>query len=128
MSNVIRFDLMSGTIKQDLAELPEKMLRAAFEALDMGAERMKQIAKNTVPVDTGTLRKSIRKERGGMGQYWRVVRVRAGGYHINPKSKRLCDYAGHVENRTPFLRPAFEQVRPYIRDLIRQRVVEAVQP
>jgi len=33
MSNVLRLDFESGTVKQDLAMLPEKMLEAAYEAL-----------------------------------------------------------------------------------------------
>jgi hypothetical protein len=115
-----------GTIKKALAELPEKMEKAAFEALDEGADFMVVMAKTLVRVDTGTLQKSIRKERGGIGKSWRVVRVRAGGYFVNPKTGRLCDYAHWVEMHYPYMRPAFEHVRSYIKDLIRDGVVAEI--
>jgi hypothetical protein len=75
----IRLDMSSGTIKTDLANLPEKMLDYAFEVLIKQAELMRDLAKIGCPVDTGNLRDSIRVERGGEGLNWRQVRVRAGG-------------------------------------------------
>jgi len=123
MSIRLTFD---ATIKQRLAELPEKMLDAAFEELDQQAELMKGIAQVLVRVDTGSLRDSIRKERGGIGKNWRVITVRAGGYVTNPRTGRLVNYAVHVEQKYPFMRPAFEQVRGNIESLIQRRVVERV--
>jgi len=123
----IRFTF-DGTIKQRLAELPEKMLDAAFEELDQQAELMKGIAQVLVRVDTGSLRDSIRKERGGIGKNWRVVTVRAGGYVTNPRSGKIVDYAVHVEQKFPFMRPAWEQIRGNIESLIQRRVVERVNP
>jgi len=123
----IRFTF-DGTIKQRLAELPEKMLDAAFEELDQQAELMKGIAQVLVRVDTGSLRDSIRKERGGQGKNWRVVTVRAGGYVTNPRTGRVVDYAVVVEQKYPFMRPAFEQVRGNIESLIQRRVAERVNP
>ena len=117
---------LDGRTKQTLAELPEKMLEVAYEELLQQAELMKGLAQIYVHVDTGSLRDSIRVERGGVGKHWRVVRVRAGGYVTNPVSNRLVDYAVIVEHKYPFMRPAFEQVRGNIADLIRRRVVQEV--
>lgn len=124
----LRFDFSKGTLKQDLARLPKEMLDAAFEQLDQQAELMKGLAQVFVRVDTGSLRDSIRKERGGEGERWRRVRVRAGGYVTNPKSGRLVDYAVWVEQNYPFMRPAYEQVKPNIEALIQRAVVERVNP
>ena len=80
------------------------------------------MAKILVLVDTGTLRKSIRKERGAGN----VIKVRAGGYFVNPKTGKIVDYAHWVEFMSPFLRPAYRMTEPYIRNLIRQKVLERV--
>jgi len=122
----IRFDL--GRAKTDLADLPEKMLDWAFEVLMSRAELMKDLAQVYVPVDTGTLRDTIRIERGGESKDWRRVRVRAGGYLINPRSKRICDYAVVVEQRFPFMRPAWEEVKADIEEMIKAKIVESVNP
>ena len=123
----LHFDLTKGTVKQDLAELPEKMLNGAFEVLMERAELMKGIAQVLVRVDTGSLRDSIRIERGGIGKYWRQVKVRAGGYVINPKTNKLVNYAGIVESKYPFMRPAWEQVKGDIADMIKAKVVIAIE-
>ena len=116
----------NGTLKIALAELPEKMLDAAFEVLMERAELMKGIAQVLVRVDTGSLRDSIRVERGGIGKYWRQVKVRAGGYVINPKTNKLVNYAGIVESKYPFMRPAWEQVKGDIADMIKAKFVERI--
>lgn len=126
--NIIRFDMSTGTIKQDVARLPEEILGAAFEELMQQAELMKGLAQVNVRVDTGSLRDSIRIERGGQGEHWRIVRVRAGGYIINPRTGKLVDYAVHVEGKYPFMRPAWDEVRGNIDALITRRVVERVNP
>jgi hypothetical protein len=118
----INFDL--GQVKTDLADLPEKMLEYAFEVLMSRAELMKDLAQVYVRVDTGSLRDSIRIERGGESKNWRRVRVRAGGYVTNPKTGRLVDYAGIVEQRFPYMRPAFDEIKGDIADMIRAKVVE----
>lgn len=119
-------DFEKGTLKIALAELPEKMLDAAYEELDQQAELMKGYAQIYVRVDTGSLRDSIRKERGGIGKRWRVVRVRCGGHVTNPRTNRLVDYAAIVESKYPFMRPAWQQVCGNIEALIRRAVVSAV--
>jgi HK97 gp10 family phage protein len=68
-------------------------------------------AKELCPVDTGSLRKSIRVETTRSGGV-ETVGVAAGGYIINPKTGRRVDYASFVEYGTsrnraqPYLRPA----------------------
>ena len=115
-----------GNLKANLARLPEKMLDSAFEELMQQAELMKGLAQVYVLVDTGSLRDSIRVERGGEGEFWRRVRVRAGGYVTNPRTGRLVDYAVYVEQKQPFMSPAWDEVSPNIADLIKRRVVESV--
>ena len=124
----LRFDFQKGTLKQDLARLPEEMLDSAFEELMQQAELMKGIAQVTVRVNTGSLRDSIRVERGGEGERWRRVRVRAGGYVTNPLTRKIVNYAVHVEQKYPFMRPAWDQVKGNIDLLIKRAVVERVNP
>lgn len=123
----LKFDLAKGTVKEDLADLPEKMLDYAFQVLMDRARLMRDLAQVKVRVDTGSLRDSIRVERGGEGLHWRRVRVRAGGYVTNPDTGQLVNYAAVVEKRYPFMRPAWEEVRPTIVEMIKAKVVEAVE-
>jgi hypothetical protein len=116
-------DLSDTLVKEKLATLPEKMLEYAFEVLLKQAELMKGLAQVYVPVDTGSLRDSIRVERGGEGLYWRQVRVRAGGYVTNPRTGKLVNYAVYVEATQPFMQPAFSEVKPTIADMLRANVV-----
>lgn len=124
MSNVISYDLNDPAVKQKLANLPEKMLEWAFEVLMKQAELMKGIWQVIAAVDTGSYRDSVRIERGGEGLHWRQVRVRAGGYVVNPKTGRLVDYAQHLEARYHFGQAAFQQVRYVIADMIKAEVVQ----
>jgi hypothetical protein len=119
-------DFERGTLKIALAELPEKMLEAAYEELDQQAELMKGIWQIIAPVLTGSYRDSVRKERGGIGKNWRVVRVRAGGYVVNPITRRLVDYAVILENKYHCGERAWQQVCGNIEALIRRAVVSAV--
>lgn len=111
-------------MKEKIAELPEKMLQYAEEVLSSQCDLIVGLAKVYVPVDTGSLRDSIRKERGGQGAHWREFRVRAGGYVTNPKSGGKVDYAVHVHNRTPFLLMAVSEVTPTIQSMIQSKVVQ----
>jgi hypothetical protein len=112
-------------VKVDLGFLPDEVLAAAFEALLEQAQLIKGLAQIYVRVDTGSLRDSIRVERGGEGEHWRRVRVRAGGYIVNPTGK-LVNYAGIVELRYPFMRPAFDEVRGSIIEIMKQKVIENI--
>lgn len=122
MSNIVISDF--GRLKADLATLPKKMLETALEELMQQAQLMSGLAKVYAPVDTGSLRDSIRVERGGEGEWWRRVRVRAGGYIVNPKTKKLVDYAAVVEHKQPYMAPAYDEVKNNIEALIRRGVVE----
>lgn len=114
-------DWEKGTIAQKLARLPEAAKESAMEAIYEGADFIVQMAKNIVLVDTGTLQKSIRKQRTRD----QTVSVRAGGYFVNPKTLRICDYAHWVEMNYPYMRPAVEMARSYIINLIKSNVVMA---
>ena len=120
MSNVIKLDLYSPTIREDIADIPDKLLEGAFQAIMEAAYLVLGIAQVHVRVDTGSLRDSGRIERGGEGLHWRRIRVRFGGYKINPKTGKLVDYACIVEFKYPFLGPAAREVRPQINDIIRR--------
>ena len=113
-----------NVLKQALDKVPERLLEGAEQALLEAAELMKGYAQIGVLVDTGSLRDSIRVERGGQGLRWRRVLVRAGGYVVNPKTGKMVNYARYVENMHPFMRPAFEQVRPQLEAIIRRRCLE----
>lgn len=118
MTNVIKLDLFSPTIKQDIASIPEKLLEGAEQAILEAAYLVLGIAQVRVKVETGSLRDSGRIERGGQGLRWRKVRVRFGGYIVNPKTGKLVDYARIIEFKYPFLKPAVDEVYPQIRDII----------
>jgi hypothetical protein len=110
--------------KIDLALLPEKMLDYALEVLMDQAHLIVAYAQMNVHVDTGALRDSIRVERGGQDERWRQIRIRAGGYITNPKTGRIVDYAGVVEARYPYLRPAYDEVADQIVEMLKTKVVE----
>jgi hypothetical protein len=120
----IRMDINDPNVKEKIAQLPEKMLEYAQQVLSSQCDLIVGLAQIYVPVDTGSLRDSIRKERGGEGLYWREYRVRAGGYITNPRTGRRVNYARYVEQRYPFLRPAVEEVRPTIIEMVKSLVVE----
>ena len=104
-------DLNSGTVKQDIADIPNKILEGAEEAIMQIAYLMVGYAQVHVRVDTGSLRDSIRVERGGQSMHWREVKVRAGGYIVNPKTGKLVNYAAAVEAKYPYMRPAWNEVQ-----------------
>lgn len=121
-----QLNLDKGTIKRDIMEIPNKMLEGAFEAILEAAHLMQGLAQVYVLVDTGSLRDSIRVERGGEAMHWRRVRVRAGGYVVNPKTGKLVDYAVHVERMHPYMRPAWESVRSQVEAIVRRKCLEHV--
>lgn len=128
----ITLDLADPNVKQKLAELPEKMVEYAFEVLIKQAQLMRDLAQVYCPVDTGSLRDSIRVERGGEGKGWREVRVRAGGYITNPNTGRKVDYAAYQEYGTRYIAPrafmaaAYAEVKPTLNLMIQNAVVEKV--
>ena len=122
----IQLDVSDTYVKDKLATLPEKMLEYAFEVLMEQAHLMVGLAQVYCPVETGSLRDTIRVERGGEGLNWRQVKVRAGGYITNPKSGRIVNYAVYVESQQPFMQPAFDEVKPTIAEMLRAGVVQKV--
>ncbi len=122
----ITVDMNSYTVKQDIAAIPNKLLEGAEEAILEAAHLMVGLAQVHVRVDTGSLRDSIRVERGGKGLHWAQVRVRAGGYIVNPKTGKLVHYAAAVEARFPYMRPAYEEVRPQIETIITRICLDEV--
>lgn len=122
----IRLDFGKGTVKQDVAAIPNKLLEGADEAILEVAHLMAGLAQVHVRVDTGSLRDSIRVERGGRTMHWRQVRVRAGGYVTNPRTGKLVDYAVVVEAKWPYMRPAWDEVRPQAEAIIRRICLEHV--
>lgn len=130
MSIVI--DLNDPYVKEKLATLPEKMLEYAYEVIMDQAHLIVGLAQVYCPVEYGALRDSIRVERGGEGMAWREVKVRAGGYIVNPKTGRLVDYARYQEEGTRFISGSFyleravEEVKPTIAEMIKAGVVEKV--
>lgn len=78
------------------------------------AEMIKALAQSYVRVDTGSLQKSIRIEHIDRHH----IAVRAGGYIINPKTGRIVDYAGWVEAKFPYMRPAYQHVLPMLEQSI----------
>ncbi len=111
-------------VKGEVAQLPEKMLEGAWEEIIQAVSLMKALAQVYVRVDTGSLRDSIRVERGGKGLDHREVRLRAGGYIINPKTGKLVNYARIVEMKYPYMMPAFLEVKATLVDLIKRGVLE----
>lgn len=109
-----------NVVKQRLAEVPDKLLEGGEQALIEVADLMAGLAKVGVRVDTGSLRDSIRRERGADSPHRRVMRVRAGGYIINPRTGKMVNYAAAVEQKYPYMRPAWEQVRPQVEEIIRR--------
>ena len=122
----ITVDLNTWTVKQDIADIPNKILEGAEEAIMQVAHLMSGLAQVHVRVDTGSLRDSIRVERGGQGMHWREVKVRAGGYVVNPKTGKLVDYAAAVEAKYPYMRPAWNEVQSEAQDIIRRICLEQV--
>lgn len=120
MGRTINVDFNSTTVKQDIAAIPNAILEGAEQAILEAAHLMQGLAQVHVRVDTGSLRDSIRVERGGEGMHFRQVRVRAGGYVVNPRTGKLVHYAAIVEAKWPYMRPAFEEVRPQIETIIRR--------
>jgi len=112
-----------------LSVLDSRLDNAMDEALNEIAEKIRDDAKNFVPVDTGALQKSIRVEKK---RRLEVSVVAGGGGIINPKSGREVNYAGYVEFGTsrmraqPYMQPALEKNMNGIPRIIKRKVEEAL--
>ena len=116
-------------LEDKLSNLDEKLSRALEEALEEIAEKIRDDAKSFAPVDTGSLRKSIRVEREGELQFSVVA---GGGGVINPRTGREVDYAGYVEFGTsrmspqPYMQPALEKNRDEILKIVKRKILEVL--
>lgn len=118
----LEIDFSKGVVKFDMATaLAEVMKEATLEVLDETADYMVHVAKELVRVDTGTLQKTIRKERTGD-----IIRVRAGGFYVNPKTHKKCDYALIIELQYPYMKPAWEMAKIGLEEKIKQRAIDKV--
>ena len=115
------------TVKRNFNALTVGLDPLTASILKEIAEKVKEEAKENVPVDTGALRKSIRVTSTAKvaGKVTRVG-VRAGGFETNPKTGHLVNYAVFVEFGTsrqaaqPFLIPAVSnKASPIIRKLLK---------
>jgi len=115
-----------------LNQLPPKLRVKVQTNLKNVAAEIRDLAQNYVPVDTGSLKKSIRIQNYSRpAGYIEKLGVRAGGYIVNPKTGALVNYACHVEFGTsrgyaqPYMRPAFQNKRGDIVKVMRQAALEA---
>ena len=119
----------SAELTARLENLASRIDEISDEALAELAERIVDDAKALCPVDTGSLRRSIRYERDPDGG---VVIAAGGGGVVNPRTRREVDYAAYVEfgtSRTPaqpFLQPALEKNLPSLEALLSGKIEEAV--
>ena len=121
-------------LKRKLAALPQQTRRDLREALDKGADELVALQKNLVPIDSGDLRDSIRKEAGNHDLQVRVV---AGGETttkpVREGQEQSFDYALGVEFGTsdaeaqPFFFPAYRALRRRIRSRISRATRKAAQ-
>jgi HK97 gp10 family phage protein len=119
----------SAELTARLENLASRVGELSDEVLVELAERIVEDAKALCPVDTGSLRRSIRYERDPSGS---IIIAAGGGGIINPKTRREVDYAAYVEFGTsrspaqPFLQPALEKNLPNLEDLFSKKIEEAV--
>jgi len=113
-------------VSADLSGLPDKLLEAATQGALNVAHLVLGTAQVNVRVDTGSLRDSGRVERGGKGKHWAVIRVRFGGYVVNPRTGKLVDYARFIEFHYPYLKPAVAEYRGQMAEVIRRFCLEVI--
>ena len=101
-----------------IAQIPDKLLEGAEQAIMETANLVLGLAQVYVNVDTGALRDSGRIERGGEGLTWKEVKVRFGGYATNPRTGKLVDYAMYVERRYHYLQRAVNDANPEMLALV----------
>ena len=112
MTKTIVIDKLSDVSK--LADLPEQMKQRALEAIEGQAMLMVYYAQEMCPVRTGALRSTIRMETSGYN-----VSVKVGGFGVN--------YASVVEERQPFMLPAWLMIQASLRETI-ESYVDTVLP
>jgi HK97 gp10 family phage protein len=119
----------SAELTARLENLASRIDELSGEALIELAEQIVDDAKALCPVDTGSLRRSIRYERDPDGS---IVIAAGGGGVVNPRTRREVDYAAYVEFGTsrspaqPFLQPALEKNLPNLEGLFSGKIEESV--
>jgi HK97 gp10 family phage protein len=119
----------SAELTARLENLASRIGELSGEALVELAEQIVDDAKALCPVDTGSLRRSIRYERDPEGG---VIIAAGGGGVINPRTRREVDYAAYVEFGTgrspaqPFLQPALEKNLLNLEAVLSGKIEEAV--
>jgi HK97 gp10 family phage protein len=119
----------SAELTARLERLASRIGELSGEALVELAEHIVEDAKALCPVDTGSLKRSIRYERDPDGS---IIIAAGGGGVINPRTRREVDYAAYVEfgsSRSPaqpFLQPALEKNLPNLEPLLSGKIEEAV--
>jgi len=102
------------------------------EGLSEVADRIVADAKAMVPIDTGSLQRSIRKQHHVSEGHIHNLGVSAGGYATNPRTGRIVSYAVHVEYGTsrmapkPYLRTALEANRQSLTDVLKRNLEESL--
>jgi len=124
-------------LKRDLRKAQGIINRKYRDELIEWWERVKETAKKLCPVDTGTLRRSIRVVRlaeANIGLYAekavfasplvnRMI-VAGGSAYINPKTKRPCDYATYVHDGHRIPSGGFVPPRPFLTDAVNLHLPE----
>ena len=100
-----------GRAKTATRRYPPELTRDLRTKTFLWWDKVRQTAQMLCPVDTGTLRATIRIEEGPAGffgggaPYYEVAgqtfidsHIRAGGLLINPKTGRITDYAAAVHD------------------------------
>lgn len=138
MSAWIEEDIKTHKGKMRTIEATKRAEKISFEEFEKSFKNyfklLLQLAKRNCPVDTGTLRASIRLEnepKGGGGLGGKIhgeverhagwgKRVVAGGMLINPKTGNICDYATFVHDGHFTRTGSFVPPRPFIDDALRE--------
>jgi len=118
-----------GRVRVLLHKIESNLDPELLEALLDSAEFMRDMAKVTQAphIDTGSLYRSIRVERTAPTRHHhQTVRVRAGGYIVNPKTRRRVDYAGYHERQYPYMQPAWEMTKPMVDRALREAMERVV--
>lgn len=102
------------TLQKDIATFNNNISDKAFNLILEKALRIQRLAQALVRVATGTLRSDIRVEIRTNNQDIVTIAIVAGGTQINPRTGRICDYAAIVEQKYPFMQPAFSAINSSI--------------
>ena len=120
-------------LRSTVASFRKNIAAGLLDATEAVSDAIVADAKEFCPVDTGSLRDSIRRETVNKKGEVMECRVVAGGRVTNPKTGKKVGYAGHVEFGTsrnkaqPYLGPAIEKNRQSAEaiEIMKQAVTKA---